>query len=153
MADMMRVRESARLLVMSPQKRVLLFRFVHTRGPLAGDDYWATPGGGLEAGETFRAAAIRELKEETGFDALILDEPVSTREFPMQLPDGETVLARERYFVVNTDSETMVRQGWTAQEAEVIADHQWWSHHDLLNATAIVYPEGLTDLLKATGHF
>jgi len=150
---MMRVRESARLLVMSPQKRVLLFRFVHTRGPLAGDDYWATPGGGLEAGETFRAAAIRELKEETGFDALILDEPVSTREFPMQLPDGETVLARERYFVVNTDSETMVRQGWTAQEAEVIADHQWWSHHDLLNATAIVYPEGLTDLLKATGHF
>jgi 8-oxo-dGTP pyrophosphatase MutT (NUDIX family) len=45
---------------------VLLFRFSYKRGALAGRTYWATPGGGLEEGDTFEQAAIRELKEETG---------------------------------------------------------------------------------------
>lgn len=31
-----------------------------------GKDTWAPPGGGLEAGESFEACAIREVKEETG---------------------------------------------------------------------------------------
>ena len=60
----MRTRPSSRLIVLDPRDRVLLFRFVFEQGPLAGHDYWATPGGGLEAGETFRCAAKRELKEE-----------------------------------------------------------------------------------------
>ncbi len=49
----MRERKAARLLVVSPARTVLLFRFVHKDGALAGRNYWATPGGGVEAGETF----------------------------------------------------------------------------------------------------
>ncbi len=41
----MRKRPSARLLVLDPQERVLLFRFRFDTGPLAGTAYWATPGG------------------------------------------------------------------------------------------------------------
>ncbi|WP_259741050.1 NUDIX domain-containing protein, partial [Pseudomonas poae] len=55
----MRERKAARLLVISPSRNVLLFRFIHKDGALAGRNYWATPGGGLEDGETFHAAAIR----------------------------------------------------------------------------------------------
>ncbi len=123
----MRERPSARLLITTPKRRVLLFRFVHKTGVLAGKDYWATPGGGVEHGEAFADAAIRELREETGICEAQVSEPVGRREVPLQLPHGEHVLAVEQYFVVNTDTESISRDGWTAEEMEVMADHQWWN--------------------------
>ena len=43
-----RQRPAARLLITDPLGRVLLFRFEHRTGALAGMRYWATPGGGVE---------------------------------------------------------------------------------------------------------
>ena len=37
-------------------------------------DLYKLPGGGIEAGESRKAAFLREIKEETGFDASILHE-------------------------------------------------------------------------------
>lgn len=68
----MRERKASRLLVINPADEVLLFRFVHKDGALAGRDYWATPGGGVEEGETFHAAALRELREETALCSALL---------------------------------------------------------------------------------
>ena len=64
--ETMRRRPSSRLLVIDRDNCVLLFRFAFNRGQLAGQNYWATPGGALEAGENFADAGRRELFEETG---------------------------------------------------------------------------------------
>jgi 8-oxo-dGTP pyrophosphatase MutT (NUDIX family) len=149
----MRRRHSARLLVVSPARRVLLFRFVHKDGPLAGDDYWATPGGGVEAGETFEAAAIQELQEETGICVDALGEPVADREASLRLPDGEYVMAVERYFLIETNDETLSTAKWTIHERNVMADYRWWSETALEQTTATIWPEGLVAMLRTARGF
>ena len=62
----MRQRPSSRILIINPLNKVLLFNFTFDVGPLKGQDFWATPGGGLENNESYRQAAQRELFEETG---------------------------------------------------------------------------------------
>ena len=128
----MRRRRSARLLIIEPAGRVLLFRFVFKKGPLAGEDYWATPGGGVEEGETFEQAAIRELREETGIRVESVGPPVGQREFVLQLSDGEHVVADERFLRVEAKEATLSRDEWTAQEVEVMVAHRWWSRDELL---------------------
>jgi 8-oxo-dGTP pyrophosphatase MutT (NUDIX family)/ribosomal protein S18 acetylase RimI-like enzyme len=149
----MRGRPSARLLITTPERRVLLFRFAHKSGALAGKAYWATPGGGVEHGETFADAAIRELREETGIRNAQVSHPVGRREVPLQLPDGEHVLAVEQYFVVNAETESISHDGWTAEEMEVMADHKWWSREELSSTSETIYPEGLVEMLDGAGVF
>lgn len=149
----MRERKAARLLVISPSQEVLLFRFVHKEGALAGRNYWATPGGGLEHAETFQTAAIRELREETGIQVDTVKGPVAERQFSMLLPSGETVLALEQYFVVHAPNQVFSRADWTVEEAEVMADHHWWSAQELRSTEETVWPEALVEMLVDAGIF
>ena len=103
----LRRRPSSRLLVIDQNNRVLLFRFVFNRGPLAGRNYWATPGGALEAGESFADAARRELFEETGILRDAVGQEVAEREFVLQLHDGEYVMAEERFFLVRVADQSI----------------------------------------------
>ncbi|WP_260854242.1 NUDIX domain-containing protein [Paraburkholderia sp. BCC1886] len=107
-----RERRSASLLITTPKRRVLLFRFVHNSGALDGKAYWAMPGGGVELDETFGDAALRKLREETGIRKAQLSEPVGRCEVPLQLPDGERVIAVEQYSIVCTDTEIISRDSW-----------------------------------------
>ena len=48
---------------------------------LIGKDRRLLPGGGLEAGESFEEASVRECKEEAGYDIQIIDTLSFTEEF------------------------------------------------------------------------
>ena len=144
----MNSRPSARLLLLDTAGRVLLFRFVHLTGPMAGREYWATPGGALEEGETFEQAAIRELQEETGIRTTDVGREIARRQFELQLPDGERVSADERYFAVRTPETAISREGWTEVEKGLMTCHRWWSLDDLSRTSETVFPEDLVEMLS-----
>ncbi len=147
----MRRRPSSRLLILDQSKRLLLFRFVHTQGALAGRDYWATPGGALEEGESFAAAAIRELFEETGLRIDSVGQIVAQQEFELQLTNGERVIADERFFVVHVSEQALSREHWTPAEMEVITDHRWWTMEELRTTHEMFFPELLVDFVRLHG--
>ncbi|MDI4664062.1 NUDIX domain-containing protein [Xanthobacter autotrophicus] len=147
----MRQRPSSRLLVVNAQGHVLLFRFVHRTGALAGAIFWAPPGGGLDAGESFEQAACRELLEETGLHIPHPGPQVARRIVTFTMPDGIAVEADERYFLIRVATLEVSSTGWTAEERAVVADHAWWSRADLAGATEQVWPEDMAGMLVEAG--
>ncbi len=146
----MRKRPASRLIVLSPENRILLFHFHHQNDALAGQSYWATPGGGLKKEESFEEAASRELYEETGFICKTLGPQLAKRSFTMMLPGGEAVLADERFFTVRVKSQEINVTGWSHNEQRVIRRHHWWTIEEIERSEETIFPRDLIiDLVKS----
>jgi 8-oxo-dGTP pyrophosphatase MutT (NUDIX family) len=72
----------AAYVVCSRADEVLLARWISPRGP-----EWTLPGGGLDHGEEPADAAVREVREETGY-TVRLDRLLTVHSFHMILPDA-----------------------------------------------------------------
>lgn len=66
----------------------------------------------------------------------------------MKLPDGESVIADERYFIVRMDKVAPDQAAWSALEMEVMKQHRWWTPEELAQTDEIVFPENLLEILK-----
>jgi 8-oxo-dGTP pyrophosphatase MutT (NUDIX family) len=150
MADAPRVRAAARVLVVDPAGRVLLFgaRLLDLSSPPGPVLYWYTPGGEVEPGEPVRRAAVRELAEEIGLrvDPATLEGPVWIRRAVAPLL-GEPVDARETYFLLRDVVHEVDVSGQTELEAYEDQPHRWWTAGEIAASDEQFAPRELAAVL------
>ncbi len=139
------LRRVARVVLLDPQDRILLLHGHEPADPA--DDWWFTPGGGLEGDETREQAALRELGEETGITDVELG-PVLWRRvcsFPF---DGRRWNQDEWYYLARTTRTVIRATGLTSLEQRSVAGARWWTCRELTEAHETVYPTRLAELLR-----
>jgi len=139
-------RPAARILLVGPDDRILLFRFVPDRYP----PFWCTPGGALDPGEDHPTAARRELLEETGIEADCGPE-IACRVAHFKTIEGIDVEADERYFLVRTDRAAIVTTGHTELEQRVMREWRWFTREDIAGHGEPIFPRDLLAMLDALG--
>jgi CubicO group peptidase (beta-lactamase class C family)/8-oxo-dGTP pyrophosphatase MutT (NUDIX family) len=118
-------RVTARVLVRDPQGELLL---LHGHDPAHPEQpFWYTPGGGIEAGENPRTAAVRELAEELGLrvDDDDLDGPVHTDTADYTY-NGERVVQHQEYYLLDVPRFAPKPAPNGSSEHAAVTGTRWW---------------------------
>ncbi len=137
-------RPAARLLLLDPDDRLLMFRFTAPDRP----PFWCTAGGACDPGESYEAAARRELIEETGFD-LPSGPQVAQRRVDFTSLEGVPVTADERYFLIRAPSSEIATHGHTDLERRVMQRWHWFTRAELADWPEKIFPEDIVAMLDA----
>ncbi len=142
----LRIRPAARAIVLDPDDRILLVRFVFP----GGRTFWATPGGGIEVGETTEDAVRRELAEETGLTDVDVGPVVWLRLHIVPFIGGQWDGQHEHYHLVRAPAFTpQPRHTWEQLNAEYVFELRWWGLAELGSADETFAPSRLPELVRS----
>jgi 8-oxo-dGTP pyrophosphatase MutT (NUDIX family) len=136
-------RQAGRAILRDRQGRVLLIHFV-----LPNMTFWATPGGGMEPGETPLAAALREVREELGID-VVLEGPVHQAVGIFEF-EGVLIENTDNFFVGKWDG-TPRLVGATQAESAALTQARWWTVEEMERTQEDIFPRDLAAVLRRLG--
>ncbi len=141
------LRKAVRGLMIDPLDRVLLAQMKFSDG----FEGWILPGGGMEDGEDYRQALIRELTEETGAPDVFVGPPLwhRTTLFP-GIGGGRWDGQHNTTFLVPCH-EFEPSPSMTAEELaeEGMVGVRWWTVAEIRDTqTDVIRPDGLADLVE-----
>lgn len=141
----MKVRHTARALIVNPASEVLLLSVTlpWMRGPT-----WTMPGGGIEDGETAAECTRREIKEETGYDygGELIPAWKSTIEYQYL---GEDLTVHEQYFVAHVRERfTPTMAAMMDYEKDFSLDLRWVGLDELTNGQGHYSPRQIPEMVQ-----
>ncbi len=139
-------RSTARLIVADEQDAVLLFLTFGKSHDLP--PRWITPGGGVDPGEDFRAAGVRELREETGFEIDALGDPFRIVHAEVEQAWHPYELGHWAWFALRTGRFEPSDAGWMPDERVDIVASRWWTAAELEASGERYEPDDLPALIR-----
>jgi len=137
-------RWTSRVLLVDDSDRLLLLCGRDPRSP--GARWWFTVGGGVEDGEDYLQAAVREVREETALSLPVerLGPVVWTRRAVFSV-DDRSFDQYEEYRLARVTADESSRMAIETEEARY--GHRWWSIPELAATEESVRPQRLASLL------